>query len=581
MESTSTRAAGGFNPQTALRYAPWLMVACVGVAVWFGSRDAVLFQDDYVFVGEAQENRGLSWGWDWLSRPLFAHFSPIGRLEYGSLLMGTDVWLVARSVILLSLIGTTLGIVRLGRELGASLPTAAWAGVWFASSLVVWRLLQWWGAWVIVFVHLLFIVWMAAALARYLNSGRTRWAICALIATALACATYESAYLAPLWSILVVGLHALRDGARRIRRGKILGFLGAQALICLIFLATYMTRYSADLPKPTPRQFGEFLRDYVLAVMVPATVGLKQPNLAMGGQPAVLIVASVALVVVVFHYRTLWRELCLFGVVILGFAALFSYGRGGVGLWYVSDLQYYIDVAGLLAVGAAVLPSRREWPPGRPWIIPASLTALSILGAGLQGRHVLLMENPWAASRAWTSAVRELDGTDVGGYIAAGFAPESVTFPVWDRFAELSYVTSFHAGLDVGAGSGQPRVIDSRGAVRSPGGIEQEGGIGQCLTNGSIDLPVALVDDGAKVLVVGYSSDESAKAEVQHIVAGVPLQFDGNRRFGTFRPIPLPAGAPMSLARVISGPADQIRVTVSGGRVCLSDWQLHTAPPEL
>ena len=566
------------------------MVAVGAIAVWFAARDAVLFQDDYAFLGEAQENGGSSWGWSWLVRPLFAHFSPVGRAEYGALLLGPDVWSTARAVMLLNLLAAGFALVWLARELGASFASAAWAALWFVSSLVVWRLLQWWGAWVIVFVHLPFILVMAASFLRYVRTGRTFWAVVALGTTILACATYESSYLAPLWAVLVLGLHLSHSRVTRASPRRIAAFLGLQVLVCAAFLIAYISNYSAEPQKPTPLEFLTFIRDYVIAVTIPAVVGLKQPGILVGDVPEVLIASAVALGVVCIHYRRQWRELCLFGLAVLGLAGLFAFGRAGVGVlrlstsWdyvYVADLQYYIDATGVVALAIAILPSRRGWPRGRPWLVPAVLTVLSILGASMQGRPVLLGENPWLAAREWTSAVRNLGGTSLpgGGYLASGFAPAAVTLPQWDRFAELSYVTYWHAfGLPIGAGPGKPLLLNEHGEVSDLGETVSRGEIDRCISDGSIDIPAVLTGDdrAAQVLQVEYWASAPAQVDLTHLVGGSPVKFEGTRRFGTWRPIVLPEGTGMSFSRALAGPADQVRLSLGGGPVCLGSWRLLT-----
>lgn len=485
----------------------WLAAALLvsAIALFVASSTSWFYSDDFLNFAFVREK---GFGLDLLTTGYYQHLAPLHRvLDYvvqgplalswhGGLAVMLALWLIA--------VG---GIWTIMRELRIPAGLAITLTVFFASSPVWVRLLQWWASGAHVIPGL---AGTAVALGCALRWHRTRSAPM-LGATALAYGLALSAYAKPLlvvgyialtlWFVLAPSLHP-RALARRIGRDwPLILVLGLVSAGYLVIIAT--GGYAAGSRVAPLATWEQYLRlswtrgvtPLLLGQWVPEFTPTLRNNVAVvAGQAAfvLVVVTSIAL------KASAWRAWAAYGLMwianvgLIGYARLVDFGPG-IG----HDMRYQAEFALVIALTLALAfrPTEADGTPARPlmpgltanatrvWVALRERRRLSLAGGALVGllwaasvtSSYIQVDARWPAreARAWADRARDstaaLRVSGVEPTILDGPAPFSVVAGVLAPYSDVSSVLGAVAPDILVAGSrpdAVPSVIEEDGTVR-------------------------------------------------------------------------------------------------------------------
>ena len=360
------------------------------------------FVDDWLFIAQA---RRIPLSVGYLRLALFEHFSPVSRILDKLLIHNsTGSFTLAHSLQLLMYAAAIGAFALLMRTILGNRWSAFGLTILFGQSLFLMRLLNWWTATANILPATVFGLLTFTAYLRW-RSGRSRWWLAAaLVAFAGALLDYETAMLIPVY-ILVVRLLLLEDqpGARRwlsAVRSEWPMWLGL-VVLDVAAAVNYYADYYASLPRPTADQMAHFLVIAVFETFVPALLGIKNPEAALGRDAAVIGLCLVAALAVIAYAvytrpRSSWCLLAfaliaLVTMVPVGLARISAWGVGvGNELYYQQSLQFML----LILVALVLRMERRRdapmWLRGLGTRLRAAPAATGVLAAMLVAGYGVL-----------------------------------------------------------------------------------------------------------------------------------------------------------------------------------------------
>ena len=347
-----------------------VLAVSVGTAAWF-TRDLYFFQDDFIFLRQAQRS-SLSLGYVRLD--LLQHFSPISRLFDMALARWFgDSLAAARAIELTLLAAAVLAFAwaiteMVGRRWWRHLLTLA-----FGQSLALVHLLVWWTAAANILPATLLGLLTIAAFLRYRRLHERRWVVLSLACYALSLFTHETSWLVPGYLILFDLLVFAPE--RRVR--PTLVWFGRHGWIWLSYgvltalaMVNYFAFYYAALrPKPTLSQIASYIGVQFTQTFAPTAVGLRPLTTSWTNSAALVVdalVLVVAVTVSIYRRPAAWRVWAVFVIGFLANSIMIGanrVGRNGVDavgkeLFYVQAPAYLF----LLCVGAAFSLDRGGLP---------------------------------------------------------------------------------------------------------------------------------------------------------------------------------------------------------------------------
>ena len=350
------------RPVTASGWSATLILsaACV-VLQWFRVRDTWFAVDDFILLGEAHEE---PIGLEYLRRPVFEHFSPILRLA-NDVVVGplSANHAAALAIGLLITAGGVIGMHRLTLRLSRSAPWALTLSALYGTSLLLTTSLRWWTA--SVHGHLAAALSIACMLwfCRYTASRRLLDGVVSIAFLGAALLTHEKALLL-VGCIGLLWLTAFQDRYRPAELWSALrediwlwaSYLVLTAAAMANFLASY---YQAHERAPL-LELVTFARRSVFSTFLPATFGVRFPDVGGSLGLTVPVVAAIGLTLAVYASvrvsRRAWRGwtflLVTFAVNlwVLGSARLSVFGDG-----IYRSLLWQQELAFLFPIGLAIV----------------------------------------------------------------------------------------------------------------------------------------------------------------------------------------------------------------------------------
>jgi hypothetical protein len=440
---------------------------------------AYFFVDDWLFLGQARTQPLTI---SYLREGLFEHFSPVSRLLDKVLIHVAPGSFAAARVIELGFYAAALvafaWVVRMivgNRWLSLALTVA------FGQSLFLARLLTWWTATANILPSTVCSLLLIGCYIRWRERPTWRWLAASLLAFLAALLDYETALLLPAFLLLLV--FALVDDVsprawiELLRRERWM-WLGL-GLLEAVALYNFHSRYYFAMPGPTFVQLLHFLAIALPGTFVPAMVGIKAPESALGQHAAVIVACNLLAVIAVGLMLYLrprsWR--CLVAFILVSLITLIPLGINRISfsgvavgheLYYQQPLQFMF----LLLVAVAVATGR---PHGRGLRTgrherELAMPAVALLAAAvLSGYGALLVSSadamadayPWpqyARSyvknfRASVRRVARLSGRRpvlLDQQVAAGILPPK--FTPFDNYDELLPIIDSRISFDRAGG---------------------------------------------------------------------------------------------------------------------------------
>ena len=357
---------------------PWWLwsggLALAFAQVAWASRRAALFQDDFIFLGQARID-GVHDGvvlptrltWDYLSKALFEHFSPVTRLLFWTLGKSTDPRLVGRIMVLslVALVVVAFGELTravLGRTIAALL-----VAMIATQALVLTRLAAWTTASFNILPAVAFTTLSLTLAYRYLHDPTKRAAAAgSVVFYGLAVLDYEFAMLLPLfvlaWFLLCLAPELGRSATiARLRATAVywisLGIIGVAAAV------NYRLNYYIDtLPRGSAGSTLRTLWYSLLQGLFPAILGVYSPTAGNFGVATVLVCVAWIVIVsaaVVFGGGPAVRAVVFGAFAWLVCNLLLAYGRSavngvgiGIELYYAGFPMLFVTLAACEAIDA-------------------------------------------------------------------------------------------------------------------------------------------------------------------------------------------------------------------------------------
>lgn len=405
----------------------WLGHVVVVAEIAFATRNFALFQDDFVFVGQARGEAVVAGviqaqplTFDYLRLALFEHFSPVTRALFWLVGRTDDPLLVARLLVLLLVAGVVcswgvLNRVILGRTWPALLITMI-----ASQGLVLVRLSSWTTASFNILPALLLSALSFATAILYLRHHRSRWwAVASVLLLGLAVLDYELAMLLPMFIGLWFLCSVRESGVGAVTRTlRTLPYWVGLALVSGAAAWNFRTNYRlADLPHGSGQQVLETLWRALSQGLFPAFFGVFSP--APGGPSLLALVAGAAWsLAIAWGIRRSGPR--MLGPVALGVSAwlvctlILGYSRSAVNGPAVGAELFYAAVP-LLVLMVGISESMRMVADNRG--ADPSPTAARNFG-GLGRRPVLVMAAAVLVSAVLTQ-VQAVEATDPGGLSSA------------------------------------------------------------------------------------------------------------------------------------------------------------------
>jgi hypothetical protein len=384
------------------------------------------FLDDWYFIAQA---RRIPLSIDYLRQGLFEHFSPITRLLDKLLIHdSTGSFALAHDLQLLMYAAAIVAFAFVVRTILGNRWTAFALTVLFGQSLFLIRLLNWWTATANILPSTIFGLLALGAYLRWSRSRSPAWMIASLASFFVSLLDYETAMLLPFYIAVVRLLILEREFRPRawlaVARREWVIWTG-YVLLDVAALINFYSTYYQSAPHPSLPDLLNFLGIAVFGTFIPALVGIKNPQSALGGHQGVIIacvvVALAAAAYFVYRRPGGWRFalafvlIALLSLLPLGLARVAHWGvHTGKELYYQQSLQFMFLVIVALALR---IPAGRE---PRRTSTQRSLLMGGLLTAAFAGYGVLFVTSAHTMARS---------------------------ISVWDPRRSLSYVRNFQASV--------------------------------------------------------------------------------------------------------------------------------------
>lgn len=463
------------EPAPGRRAQDWLSTLAVTAAVvliqWARIRDTFFAIDDFIFLGIA---RAQPYGLTLLRKPLFEHFSPALWTEnYVEVRLLRAQHGVALAI---GLTITAIGVALLHRLVlrisGSNLAAVALSGL-YGTSMFLTSILRWWTTSAHANLAATFSIACLLAFCRFEDGRRVRDAVASLVLLVGALLTHEKALLVPLylgllWLLLYQRTFALGDVWAALR--KELWLWVGYGLVWAASLANFLAYYYQPRTGPALKALGAFALRSVFTTFLPASYGIRLPQVGGSVGGAVETLAVVGLVVAVV---LTWRAAAASGrgwlFLLIAFGAnLWVLGTARLPVFQVGvyrSLQWQLELAFLFPIGLAIVVrevrarSQARAAGGRHGAAAALVIALAIPYAWFSVRsnpEVRAEFNGGDFSRPFLTALTR--GLEAAG--AAGADPALLDRPLPGTFAPdwmfpynmlSEFVPTFRLHAEVGA----------------------------------------------------------------------------------------------------------------------------------
>lgn len=541
--------------------------------------------DDHVYFAQANEQ---PFGWEFLSDPVFDHFTPWHRLHDHVVSSLTDQgWWLAQLIAAAWYAAAVVAFAVLVRRLVGAHPGGALAIGAFALSPVFVQATQWWALGGQLYPQVLFtLVALIAALRWQERRGRGALVL-VWVAYALALLAFIKALLALPLLVLVLYLRPdVRGSLRERARGDGVLWAGLVALTAAYLAVIGGERYYQSLDAMASPTLGLWAK-YLLAGwgegIGPLTLGATVPDALGPGNVAVLVVANLVLAaIVVASVRAARASLRVWaGAAAIAVATLVM--SGGARLTFAGveavalDPRYNFEGAlALLLAGA--MAARAAWPRARG-SLPA-VVALGLLVAVLSVDAGLRRERDWigplhrAYFETFSRTLAAAPGVDViDDVVPAAIVPDDLA-----PYHRLTRVLPLREpGVRVGTLAGPPATIDFRGRV-APVALTPVAAPRDACAPVSFRVDAPAAED---YVVLSFRRADASAAVDGEVLADTGLP-DGHE----VRGIPLPAvlRRPLQLAsgrseaRLIVGVGATRSIALTGAGLCVSDVRVSRFP---
>ena len=303
----------GIPPRPQLPRWPFLTVAAAAAVLMAGlSYRVFLFWDDFVFLGQAQDNDLTR---SYLTEPLFTHFSPVTRaldwLAAGH--VAAHPWLVPVTVCALVVAVVLCSVWWLVALFGRT-PAALVGCVLLAPSLTLVQLGNWWTAAGNILPAVLGFGVAFASFVLIVRGASRWWAVPCLVGAGLGVLDYELPML--LFGYLGLWLLLCRDRVTDESLGQVLRrvwwlYAGLVA-ICGAALVNYRLNYYEEVDRPPLVDLVHAMVRSLVRTLVPTLVGFHDPRTAWFSTLSLVIGWLVLLVAVAWLLWTrerAWRGL--------------------------------------------------------------------------------------------------------------------------------------------------------------------------------------------------------------------------------------------------------------------------------
>lgn len=361
-------------PQLRWRALIGIAVGCVALIAFFARR-ITLYSDDYMFLDDA---RRMPFDWEYLSRPLFGHFSPVTRAVDAWIvgLLPDNSWLVFATVLVFGscVVGSVLALMvaLFGRRWPAAIGTAI-----IGSSLTVLPSVNWFTAATNLLPALAAATLSFAAMV-FLIRGRSRWwALVAVLSYSVAVLGWEMAALVPGYALIWLLLFRERVTAESLlavlrRTWWVWSLL---AVIGVATVANYWFNYYNAAPRADVIELVAAMAMSLFVTTLPTIAGFHDPAMlwfTILGTLVGIAVFGYLLVLSIQRSAQAWRG-WLFAA--LGWAvpcaALVLNRVGYYGVTVAEQAIYFLLPSLLLVVGVleACTATARAQPTGlaRQW----------------------------------------------------------------------------------------------------------------------------------------------------------------------------------------------------------------------
>lgn len=386
------------------------------------------FLDDWYFIAQA---RLIPFSLSYLRLGLFEHFSPISRLLDKLLVYNsTGDFTLAHSLELLMYGAAIAAFAFVVRTILGNRWSAFALTILFGQSLFLLRLLNWWTATANILPATIFGLIAFGAYLHWQRAHAPRWLVASLAAFFLSLLDYETAMLLPFY-LLAVRLLVLADDLHprawiAVLRREWVFWAGCLALEAAAAINFY-TRYYRPVPHPSLWHLLDFLVISVIGTFIPAMFAIKNPQSALGREPAVIVACAVVMAAIVgcviYRRPRAWRCALAFALVAVITMVPLALNRAaqwglhtGKELYYQQPLQFMF----LILAAFAVRASASRPPPGVLARLRAPVPAAALLASAFAAYGALYVTSVHAMSRS---------------------------FSVWDPRRSLSYARTFEASV--------------------------------------------------------------------------------------------------------------------------------------
>jgi hypothetical protein len=366
---TSPRAIG-----TQLRsLPPWLWIVSIALQVCSAAAltsYTFFLQDDFIFIAQA---RTMPFGIGYLRDGLFQHFSPVSRLLDKLLVVAAPgSWAFAHALQLGMYAAVLAAFVLVVQVVIGNSWTAFVMSILFGQSLFLMRMLNWWTASANIMPATLGLLFAIAGYLLWRRAHAWWWLALSLFGLLLALLDYETGMLIPVFLLLIFMVleeqfspRAWMTGLWRERSAWV-----GYGVLELLALANYLFYYYQPMPQPSVSQLAHFLEIGLFEAFIPALLGIKHPELALGRQPVVIVgailIVGAGVAVVLYQRPRAWR--CLAGFIVAFLLSMVSLGLNRIRLeglsvanelYYQQSAQVMFFVFAALALSSAAPRTRR------------------------------------------------------------------------------------------------------------------------------------------------------------------------------------------------------------------------------
>ena len=452
-----------------------IILVSVGSVGWF-TRGNYFFQDDFVFIKQAQRQKSLSI--TYLRLPLFQHFSPVSRL--GDFVLAHDFgakygW--ARAAILAMVVLAVIAFAWTIRSVVAA-PWRYILVIIFGESLALVHLAGWWTAALNIMPATILGLAAIGAYMRFRQGFGRRFGVLTVLFYGLSLFTHEQSWLVfgylALWELLLFswpGGPIRVAGVRRWRSRDVWWVWASLSILTGVAIANYMAFYYGEVkPRPTVAEMMQFVGILFGQSFSPSLTGFRplEGGVVLTGAyvfDCALVCAVIAGTSIAF--RGAWRAWVVFLGGFIANALMVGLNRVG---YFGPDFgrsMYYVQAPAYLfalCLGASIAlgeyrfarpgGTRFRQPRGSCWlyrrrilpVVAAMILLLFELGfftsALAQESHGMTDIMARTSREYFTHLKESLRKAGAGALVAGGVVPEGIVASAFAPFNQLSMAAS-------------------------------------------------------------------------------------------------------------------------------------------